>query len=252
MKTYLFIALILMTQKIHTQQISGIVLDAESKIPIENVVVTYGMQTIITTSTGKFSFQKNNSIQILKLTKLGYQDHELSLNQNFKDFTVYLKQTSINLDDVLIFSKRDYLADSLRMRKEFAAVFAYKAPTIKDIVVKKGLRRAPFGSNLVSNSTSSIISFDVLKAVGLLTKNKSSISTLKKVQLNEEETKYVDHRFDIEKIAGITKLEGDSLRNFIFKYRPSASDIRKMSDYQILMYAKKSFSEFIKPNEDLP
>ena len=250
MKIYFLFLLIIVTSKISAQQINGQVLDYNTKLPIDNVIVTYGQQTIITTSTGKFSFQKNASAELVGLKKLGYEDYNLNLNSNFKDFTVYLKPSSINLDDVLIFSKRDYLADSLKMRKEFANVFAYKAPTIKDVVVKKGLRYPTFGSNLVSNSTSSIVSFDVLRTIGLLTKNKSSISKLKKVQLKEEETKYIDHRFDAEKITSITKLEGDSLQSFILKYRPSATEIRKMNDYQILMYVKKSYSEFIKPKKD--
>ncbi|RZL32294.1 MAG: hypothetical protein EOP00_34110, partial [Pedobacter sp.] len=215
MKIYFLFLLITVTSKISAQQINGQVLDYNTTLPIDNVIVTYGQQTIITTSTGKFSFQKNASIEIVGLKKLGYEDYNLNLNSNFKDFTVYLKPSSINLDDVLIFPKRDYLADSLTMRKDFANVFAYKAPTIKDVVVKKGLRYPTFGSNLVSNSTSSIVSLDILKTIGLLTKNKSSISKLKKVQLKEEETKYIDHRFDAEKIASITKLEGDSLRSFI-------------------------------------
>ena len=183
MKIYFLFLLFIITGKIYAQHINGQVLDYSTKLPIDNVVITYGQETIITTSTGKFSFQKNASIEIVGLKKLGYQDYNLNLNSNFKDFTVYLKPSSINLDDVLVLSKRDYLADSLKMRKEFANVFAYKAPTIKDVVVKKGLRYPTFGSNLVSNSTSSIVSFDVLKTIGLLTKNKSSISKLKKVQL---------------------------------------------------------------------
>ena len=250
MKIYFLFLLFIITGKIYAQHINGQVLDYSTKLPIDNVVITYGQETIITTSTGKFSVQKNASIEIVGLKKLGYQDYNLNLNSNFKDFTVYLKPSSINLDDVLVLSKRDYLADSLKMRKEFANVFAYKAPTIKDVVVKKGLRYPTFGSNLVSNSTSSILSFDVLKTIGLLTKNKSSISKLKKVQLKAEETKYIDHRFNAEKIASITNLEGYSLQSFIQKYRPSATEIRKMNDYQLLIYVKKSYTEFIKPNKD--
>ncbi|MFC3561817.1 hypothetical protein [Pedobacter jamesrossensis] len=184
------------------------------------------------------------------MKKLGYEDYEINLNNNFKDITIYLKPSAINLNDVLILSKRDYLNDSLKMRKDYANVFAFKAPTIKDMVVEKGWRYPTVGYNLVSNSTSSIVSFDILKTIGLLTKNKSSISKLQKVQLRDEEMNYVNHRFDAEKIASITKLEGDSLQNFIRIYRPSATEIRKMNDYQILMYIKKNYVEFIKPNKD--
>lgn len=250
MRVFFTFLLIILSGKIYAQQINGQILDFNSKLPVDNAVVTYGTQTIFTLIEGKFSFTKNQSTEIIKIKKLGYNDYELNLKENFKNVTIFLRTSSISLNDVIIFSKRDYLADSLKLRGEYANVFAYKAPTIKDIFVEKGLQRKITGSNLVSNSTSSIFSLDVLKTVGLLTKNKSSISKLQKIQLKDEEMNYINHRFNFEKVASITKLEGDSLQNFIQKYRPSAKDIRKMNDYQILMYVKKSYTEFIKPNKD--
>ena len=240
----------MISNRLFSQQISGQVLDHISRIPIENAVVKYGNEVSITSSTGKFSFRKNPSIQILKINKLGYEEKELNLTNNFKDVIVLLRSVAINLNDVTIYSKRDYLKDSLQIREDFAKVFAYKDPSIKDVLVKKGLRYKTPGSNLVSNSTSSILSLDVLRTIGLLTKNKNSLSKLKKVQLKDEETNYINNRFSPEKINAITKLEDDSLNNFIEKYRPSAAEIRKMNDYEILMYVKRSYVDFIKPNKD--
>ncbi|WP_316795822.1 hypothetical protein [Pedobacter agri] len=250
MKYIILCALLIISNRLFSQQINGQVLDHVSKLPIENAVVKYGNEVSITSSTGKFSFSKNPSNQTIKINKLGYDDYELNLNNNFKDVIVLLRSVAIDLNDVTIYSKRDYLKDSLQIREDFARVFAYKDPTIKDVLVKKGLRYKTPGSNLVSNSTSSILSLDVLKTVGLLTKNKSSISKLKKVQLKDEETNYINHRFSPEKISAITKLEDDSLNSFIEKYRPTATEIRKMNDYEILMYVKQSYVEFIKPNKD--
>ncbi|WP_316850140.1 hypothetical protein [Pedobacter agri] len=249
---YLFIITLIITsnQLFAQQQINGQVLDHLSKLPVENAVITYGNQVNITSGTGKFSFSRNASAQMIKIKKLGYEDYELNLNNNFKDVVVLLKSTVFSLDDVTIYSKRDYLKDSLQMREDFAKVFAYEAPTIKDVLVKKGLRYPTFGSNLVSNSTSSILSFDVLKTIGLLNKNQSSISKLKKVQLKDEETNYINNRFSPEKINAITKLEDDLLQSFIDRYRPSSAEIRKMNDYEILMYVKKSYAEFVKSNKD--
>lgn len=250
MRIFFILSLILLTGKIYAQKVNGQILDYASKMPVENVIVTYGTHTIITSGDGKFSFQKSLSSEIVRLKKLGYEDYELNLNNTFKDLTIYLKPSAINLNDVLILSKRDYLSDSLKMRKEYANVFAYKAPTIKNILVEKGWRYPIFGYNLVSNSTTSIVSFDILKTIGLLTKGRSSISKLQKVQLKDEEMNYINNRFNAEKIASITKLESDSLQRFIQKYKPSAAEIKKMNDYQLLIYVKKCYSEFIKPNKD--
>lgn len=250
MRILFILSLIIFSNKVFAQKLNGQVLDYSSKLPLENVIVTYGTQTIITSGDGKFSFQKSTSLEIVRLKKLEYEDYEFNLNNTFKDITIYLKLPAINLNDVLILSKRDYLSDSLKMRKDYANVFAYKAPTIKNILVEKGGRYPTVGYNLVSNSTSSIISFDILKTIGLITKSKSSISKLQKVQLKDEETNYINNRFGVKKISLITKLEGDSLQSFIQKYKPSVIEIKKMNDYQLLMYVKKSYAEFIRPNKD--
>lgn len=249
---YLFIIALIITssQLLAQQQINGQILDHVSKLPVENAVITYGNKVNITSATGKFSFARNPSVHLIKIKKLGYEDFDLNLNNNFKDLVILLKPAAIDLADITIYSKRDYLKDSLQIRADFAKVFAYKAPTIKDIIVKKGLRYPTFGSNLVSNSTSSILSLDILKTVGLLNKNKSSISKLKKVQLKDEGTNYINNRFSPEKINSITKLADDSLQQFIDKYRPTLPEIRKMNDYEILMYVKKSYVEFIKSNKE--
>ncbi|MFC4212199.1 hypothetical protein ACFOWA_13455 [Pedobacter lithocola] len=250
MRIFIILSILILSNKLYAQQFNGQVFDYQSKLPIEQVVVSYGKQTIITGSDGRFKLDRIPSIAIVKIRKLGYEQYELNLNSNLPDLSVYLQATSIDLNDVTILSKRDYVADSLKMRADNESVFAYKAPTINDVLVQKGWRYPTIGSNLVSNSTSSIISLDVLKTIGLITKNKSSISKLQKVELNDEETTYINRRFDAKKIAAITKLKGDSLQSFIKQYKPSATQIRKMNDYQILLYVKKSYSEFIKPGKE--
>lgn len=250
MRILIIITLLLLTQKSFAQSVNGQIVDYLTKFPVENAIVIYGNQTLITSSSGKFSFIKKPSNQIVQVKKLGFEDYQFDLKNHFKDIIIYLKPSSINLNDVLVLSKRNYITDSIKLREDYATIFAYKAPTIKDVLVKKGLRYPTFGSNLVSNSTSSIISFDLLQTLSLLTKNKSSISKLQKVQLQQEETNYINHRFDKENIKQITQLDGDSLLNFIETYRPSPTEIKKMNDYQILLYIKKSYNEFIKPKKD--
>lgn len=39
---------------------------------------------------------------------------------------------------------------------------------------------------------------------------------------------------------------GDSLQNFMNAYRPSIEEVKQMTDYQLLLYIKKSYDEFIK------
>ena len=48
----------------------------------------------------------------------------------------------------------------------------------------------------------------------------------------------------------ITHLKGDSLQTFMDKYRPSVADAKTMTDYEVMLYIKKCYGEFIKPQED--
>ncbi|MFC3561819.1 hypothetical protein [Pedobacter jamesrossensis] len=74
MKLLTILSLIILSGKLYAQKINGQLLDSSSKLPVETAIVTYGSQTIITTINGKFSFQKNPLLEIVKVKKLGYPD----------------------------------------------------------------------------------------------------------------------------------------------------------------------------------
>ncbi len=64
--------------------------------------------------------------------------------------------------------------------------------------------------------------------------------------LKDEQLGYVDRQFSREKITSLTSLKGDSLTDFIDKYRPTVDELKLMSDYDMIIYIKKSYSEFLK------
>ena len=247
MKAFLSILLLILCNQVYAQQMHIQVLNNLTRLPVFNAEVIIGTQAFTTGINGEFNLENYHSEKIV-VRKLGYENQELNLTGKQKDILkVLLKPIPINLNDVNIRAKRNYKLDSLNLRKEYASIFAYQAPRLKDILVKKGYRKS-IDPNLVSNSTSSIFSLDLLMIARLLSKQKSSISKLQKVQLKDEELNYVNHHFAADKITEITKLEGDSLQVFIEKYRPSSQAIRKMNDYEILMYIKKSYQDFTSKN----
>ncbi len=48
-------------------------------------------------------------------------------------------------------------------------------------------------------------------------------------------------------VQNLTGLTGDSLQTFMQLYRPNIDTAKYMSDYDIILYIKKSFQEYIKP-----
>ena len=148
----------------------------------------------------------------------------------------------IQLDEVQIRMRRNYKKDSLALRTEYAKVFNYKAPGLKDLLISKNRVAKSF---YPVNSTSSIAGLNVLALLPLLWQNKVPASKLKKRLLKEEEYHFVDQSFSKEKILSLTPLKGDSLIRFTEYYRPASAAARKMNDYEMMLYIKKSYQDFL-------
>jgi hypothetical protein len=72
---------------------------------------------------------------------------------------------------------------------------------------------------------------------------------LEKRLLKEEQDYYVDFRYNKDYVAKITRLQGDSLKTFMKKYRPSYDYCRKAATVDILVYINDCYKQFVKPAE---
>lgn len=72
---------------------------------------------------------------------------------------------------------------------------------------------------------------------------------LEKRLQKEEQEYYVDFRYNKDYVAKITRLRGDSLKNFMKKYRPSYDYCRKAATVDILVYINDCYKQFMKPAE---
>jgi hypothetical protein len=113
----------------------------------------------------------------------------------------------------------------------FAKEFNASAPKLKDIIV---VSAAP-GPLPVAGIT--IVPSQFIRA---LTYKHSREYKFKKVLIRDEQNRYIDSRFSENLVGTITNLKGDSLLNFMDKYRPGMEQIKKMSDYDIRVYIKTS------------
>jgi hypothetical protein len=71
---------------------------------------------------------------------------------------------------------------------------------------------------------------------------------LKKRIIKEEEKHYVDFRFSPEYVSHLTHLQGDSLAQFMHRYRPAYDYCRKAAGVDMLVYVSDCFKEFKKEN----
>ena len=133
---------------------------------------------------------------------------------------------------------RNYKLDSLRLRKEYAAIFAYKTASFTDMFVNVDPNYKPPLALVRPNSTASILRFNALSAFSMLGKKNKSTTKFKSILIREEELKYVDQNFSKEKVADITKLTGKQLIYFTNTYRPSILTLKKMSAYELNIYTR--------------
>jgi hypothetical protein len=235
---------------LYAQQLSGRVLDRNTLQPIPHTTIIAPKQTAFTSDKGLFTVYGLRRGDTIKITFIGYKPHFLVYSQKVTDtIPVYLEQTVTSLKSVVIIGKRPSNSDSARLRKEFAPVFAYKGTAFKDVVMPNSSYIKPYNDFITStHSTATLLSVNLLQVIDWLGKNKTPTSKLQQTLLKDEQRNFVEQVFSRPKVIELTHLKGDSLQNFMDKYRPSAGVARTMSDYEMMIYIKKCYGEFVKPD----
>ena len=248
MKLRLVLVLLLFPLQLLAQRIDGVVLDKVTHRPVAFATVVAANSITATNADGRFSIPNIAPGDSLKITCIGYKVYKTGIafpTQNI--ITIYMVPASILLNDVVVKSKHDPKLDSARVRKEFAAAFAYKRPTFKDMFITVDpYKYTPDGYIHAGNSTASLVSVNLLSLVNLLSKKSNDPnSKLQQTLLRDEETEFVDRTFSKQKIRLLTNLKGDSLLDFMDAYRPTIKQTKKMTDYEMVLYIKKSYADFI-------
>ena len=154
----------------------------------------------------------------------------------YSGFDIALHVDPVELKEVRVMP-RDYRADSIQNRRDYAKIFDYRKPGVKLTDGSGGL-----GAGVDLNALIEMF-------------NKREIHRTQAFQqrlIEEEHDKYVDHRFNRSIVLRITRLEGDQLDSFMVRYRPSYEFCVRATDYDLFDYIKLAFSEYKKDRKDRP
>jgi hypothetical protein len=224
------------------QKLSGIVTDKNTGNRISGAWITTTAGTAISGIAGEFSINVAKNNDTLKVKMQGYKLYVLPVDPaKTRELVVALDQSTIQLNQVNISARRDRVKDSISTRKEFAKDFASHPPKFSDIV------RPAMSAGPIPVAGVTIVPSQLIAAI---TYKHSRAYKFKKVLIADEQSKYIDSRFSDERISQLTNLQGDSLYHFINLYRPAIEQVRKMSDYDIFTYIKKSAAAYRKPHRD--
>jgi hypothetical protein len=242
---------LLFSLPLFAQHLNGVVVDRNTMFPIAHATVNASSQTLFTTVTGQFSLANIRKGDTVRISCVGYKPHFLVFNQPVSDtLRIYLEQNVTALRSVVITGKRDPNTDSIRLRKEFAPVFEHKNVGVKDAFITRDPYVYKWNDFITStNNATTLLSVNLLSVLDLVNRNNAPVTKLQKTLLKEEDDDYVDRKFSRLKVTELTGLKGDSLQNFMDRYRPSTVQAKKMTDYDVRIYIKKSFTEFVKATE---
>lgn len=246
MKLTVAFAFILFSSNAFAQRLTGILLGEVTRLPLAHATIATGGTTTLSNAYGIFTINAKTADSV-RISCAGYTYYAFKPAKiNTRDtIIIYLKPVAYNLAEVKIKANRDFKAESLRMRKDFASVYAYKAPKVTDAVNRiNPYLDIPYDYINARNSTVSLVGLDVLKLVSFFNKKKDRTNKLQQTLLKQESENYMLSIFSTEKVQAVTGLKGDSLQRFMSRYRPGMAQLRKMTDYELVTYIKRCYSEF--------
>jgi hypothetical protein len=218
--------------------ISGTVSDYFSKGPLDAVTVqtTSGGHTI-SDSLGRYSIEvkKNDSIWFSYLSKqtMKYSVDTIAHPQSF-DIALYVDARW--LPEVRV-QTRDYKLDSIENRQTYAKAFNYRKP---------GLRFSPSqnASNYVPGSVTAGLDLDEIINSFRFRRNREMLSLQLRL-IQEEQDKYIDHRYTKYLVKRLTNLDGQELDDFMNFYRPTYDEVLAMNDIELGYYIEQCYKNYV-------
>jgi len=211
--------------------ISGTVYDISARRPLEAVAVmsTSGRGTI-SDSMGRYSLRipLKDSIWFSMIGK-STMKYPVDTISNTESFNVMIHVRAFDLPDVKV-RNNYYKFDSVQNRKDYAKIFDFKKP---------GLR---LSNNPGYNPGGVTVGFDLDEIINMFRfKRNRSLLNLQNRLLQQEQDKYVDHRYTKPFVRKLTKLNSPELDTFMRRYRPDYEIMQQMNDLELGYYIEKTF-----------
>ncbi|HEY4155943.1 MAG TPA: carboxypeptidase-like regulatory domain-containing protein [Puia sp.] len=210
--------------------IRGTVFNMYRTHPLEAVsVVSNSGRGTTTDVNGNYSIRVNEN-DSLSFSYLGRATQFFAVKEMnpTTGFDIALHVNVTELSEVRV-APRNYHLDSLQNRIDYEKSFDYKKP----------------GFALTSPSSGLGVGLDLDALINMFKFKQIRRSLAFRERLiDDEEDKFVDHRFNRSIIKKITQLDGDQLDSFMTAYRPSYQFTKAANDYDFFDYIKLAYSEF--------
>jgi len=210
-------------------ELKGTVYDITQKTALDGVIVmaTNG-KGVLTDSFGRYKIMVRERDSVW----FSYQGKQTAKYPLFSledptQFNMALHVYVHALPNVIVRPK-NYRMDSLANRMEYAKYFNYSKPNpLKSVNVANG------GVGMDANEIINIFRF----------RRNRSLEMLQKRLLEDEQTKYVDYRFNKAFVIKLTNLSGEPLNVFMKKYRPPYDFVVLTNELELGFYIQQCYRQ---------
>ncbi len=219
----------LFAQKI---EVKGTVYDRTQRNALEGVSVlsTSGLGTS-TDSLGHYSLKllPTDSIYFSYQNKPTAKFLVKSIEHSW-EFDMSLQVTTNNMLPNVVVQSKNYHMDSLENRQEYAKAFGFHKPN--------PLKTVNMSNGTVGMDPNTIINMFAFK-------ENHHMKAFKERLEDDEEQKYINHRFTKQIVKKLTGLEPPDLDSFMVRYRPSYLFVQSSNDVELYEYIQKSGKAFL-------
>lgn len=216
-------------------RIHGTVFDVSKTRPLEGVSVLSTKDSTKGTSTdarGNYSIyvDRNDSIYFSYQGKatVKYAVQTIVATNNFD---IWIPVRSTLLPEVTV-RQRSYKEDSLQNRQDYAKIFNYNKPRFK--ITPSSGELGGLGAGVDLDGL-----IDIFRI-----RKKRDMQAFQNRLIDNEEDKYIDHRFNRAKVKELTGLEGEKLERFMKRYRPPYFFVKGANEYELYEYIKTNGKKF--------
>jgi CarboxypepD_reg-like domain len=210
--------------------IHGTVFNMYRTRPLESVSVLCSCGSGTTTDSNGNYYIRVYETDSLRFSYLGRATQMFPVNMMnaTTGFDIALHVNPTELAAVRI-APKNYYMDSLQNRKDYEKIFNYKKP----------------GLELSDGSSGSGVGLDLDALINVFRfKRNRRLLAFQERLVEDEQDKFIDHRFTHYIVKKITGLDGDALDSFMRRYRPSFQFTKVASDYEFLDYIKLAYREY--------
>ncbi|HEV3415131.1 MAG TPA: carboxypeptidase-like regulatory domain-containing protein [Puia sp.] len=221
--------------------IHGTVFNMYRTRPLDRVtVMSSSGRGTVTDSTGSYEITvpSDDSIYFSYLGRATAKYPVKDINTlNSFDIALHVDPTTLKEVNVM---PRSYHMDSLQNRKDYEKYFDFKKPN--PFTLSDGSGGLGMGAGFDLDQIIRYFQFDRTKR----------LLAFQRRLVEDEQDKFIDHRFNPSMVLKVTHLQGDALDSFMVKYRPSYSFCKRATDYDLLEYTKLAFTEYQNDRKENP